>query len=296
MENFLTKLYDTNQKLSMLLLEAKDIAEANEEFELTNYIEKELEGYKVDDVFPEYRKIKGQIVGDIKDVYGNLVHKEYNLDFTVLSNSLGFDLDDAYVPDGISFVEASLSGLSGKNAIKPMPKELVKMLDETFHFNNPHLHIVGAFHKIPIATLEYILVKVRHNLIKEFQRINRKIEKPETDTQIQEISETPTEKKRSIFITYAWEDEEYNSQIISFVNFLRENGFDASMDKKKSQEEASMNFNQMMVEGIQNSSKVIVILSEKYKQKADKFEGGVATELKIILDIIAKSKSKDFQN
>ncbi|MBH1959121.1 MAG: TIR domain-containing protein [Flavobacteriia bacterium] len=292
MENFLTKLYDTNQNLSMLLLEAKDIADRNDEFELSNYIEKELEGYKIEDVIPDYRKIKGQIVGDIKDVYGNLVHKEYDLDFTVLSKSLGFDLDDAYIPDSISFVETSVSGLSGKNAIKPMPKEIVKILDDTFHFNNSHLHIIAAFHKIPTATLEYILVKVRQNLIKEFQKLNRKIQKPKTDTDIQKISETPTETKRTVFVTYAWEDEEYNSQIVSFVNFLRENGFDASMDKKKSQEAVSVNFNQMMVEGIQNSSKVIVVLSEKYKQKADKFEGGVATELKIILEDMKKNINK----
>lgn len=97
---------------------------------------------------------------------------------------------------------------------------------------------------------------------------------------------------KMVFVTYAWENDLFNSQIISFVNFLRELGFDASMDRKKNQEESSLNLNKMMVEGIQNSDKVILVLTEKYKEKADKFEGGVGLEYQLILEDIKKNKNK----
>ena len=95
-----------------------------------------------------------------------------------------------------------------------------------------------------------------------------------------------------VFVSYAWEDEEHNSKIISFVDFLRKKGFDASMDKKDSQKESAVNFNKLMVNGIQNSDKVIVVLSKNYKLKADGFEGGVWQELNMIIEDMKNSKNK----
>ena len=64
------------------------------------------------------------------------------------------------------------------------------------------------------------------------------------------------------------------------------------MDRKFSQEETAINFNKMMVEGIQNSEKVIVVLNPIYKEKADKFEGGVGVEIQIILEEIKTNPNK----
>ena len=290
MDDFLIKLYDTNQVLSLLLLEARELAIKSKEQDLINYIEKEINGYKIEDGIPDYRKIKAQIVADIKDVYGNLQHTEYPVDFSVLSEKMGFELDDAYIVDGISFVEASLKNITGKNGLKPIPRQLVKMLDETFHYNNNQLHITTAYHKMPTSSLEYVLTKVRQNLIQDFQKINRKLPKKQDEIKITEIENKSTKKK--VFVTYAWENEEFNNKILSFVEFLRSKGFDASMDKKKDQEESSINFNQMMIEGIQNSDKVLIVLTNKYKDRADKFLGGVWTEFKIILEDMKRNKNK----
>jgi len=294
MEDFLKKLFDTNIKLSLLLLEAKDLADEYEEQELSNYIDKEINGYKVEDGLPDYRKIAGQIVGDIQDVYGNLTHKEFPIDFSVLSEKVGFDLDIAHMPDGISFVEASLEGITGKTAIKPMPNQMVKMLDETFHLNNRDLHLTGAYHRVPVPTLKYILVKVRQNLIQSFQKLNKQIQKLESQISVEKPIESSKKhvQQRKVFVSYAWEDEEHNSKVISFVDFLRNRGFDASMDRKKSQEETSVNFNQMILDGIQNSDKVIVVLSKRYKEKADKFEGGVWQEFSIVIEEMKQKKNK----
>lgn len=292
MDEFLKKLYNSNNKLSMLLLEAKSLADENDALELSAYIDKEINGYKIEEGLPDYRKIRGQIVVDIKSIYGDLTHKEHLFDFTALSEKIGFDLDDAYIPDGISFIEASLSGLSGQNAIKPIPKQIVKMLDESFHYNNKHLHLVAAYHKIPTPSLEYIPIKVRQNLIQEFQTLKKKNPIKDDINKIDSLTVENDTKQKKVFVSYAWEDEEHNAKIISFVEFLRINGFDASMDKKDSQEESSVNFNKLMINGIQNSDKVIIVLSEKYKTKADKFEGGVWQELSMIIEDIKTKTNK----
>lgn len=290
MEDFIKKMYDTKIDLSLLLVEAREFAVEAKDQDLVDYIDSEINGYKIEEGIPEYRKVKAQIVGDIKDIYGNEQHKEYPLDFSVLSEEVNLELDDAYIPDGISFVEASVKKLTGKNALKPIPRQLVKMLDETFHYNNHQLHLTAAYHKVPVAALEYLLTKVRQNVILDLQKINRK--SPKKADEIKIVQPMTESTKTTVFVTYAWENEEFNSKIISFVNFLRENGFDASMDIKKDQEESSINFNQMMVEGIQNSDKVIIVLSQKYKERAEKFEGGVGTEFKIILGDMKKNKNK----
>lgn len=295
MKEFLQKIHENKIDLSLLLLEAKNFAEEINDPEFLKFLDKEINGYKIEDEFPDYRKIKANLVADIKDIYGQQTHTEYPVDFSLLSEKIGFDLEVAFIPDGISFVELSIKGLTGKTAIRPIPKPLVKTLDEAFHYNNPTLHLTSAYHQIPTATLEFILVKVKQILIDKFQEIIKKqsklvkndeeivIEKIKLDTEIQPIK---------VFVSYAWENTEHNDKVISFVNFLRENGFDASMDRKESQQESSVNFNKLMIGGIQNSDKVIVVLSKKYKEKADKFEGGVWQELNLIIEDQKKNPNK----
>jgi hypothetical protein len=286
--NFLEKLYDANNSLSMLLLEAKPIAEEYDDKSLIDLINNEISGYEIADEIPEYRKIRAEIVADISNVYGQEYFKEKFVDFSLLSKKVGLDLEIAYCPDGIAFLENAIKLLTKSTALKQIPQNLVKMLDETFHFNNPELHITKAYYKMPTASVKYILEKVRQDLIISFQKLSKG--KKKSDFVLEGSIEAKFSK--TIFVTYAWENDLFNSQIISFVNFLRQLGFDASMDRKKSQEESSLNLNRMMVEGIQNSDKVIVVLTEKYREKADRFEGGVGMEYQLILEGIKKNLNK----
>ncbi len=289
MKEFLDKLFNSENELSLLLLEAKAIADDFDDENLKDFITKEINGYEGN--IPEYRKINAEIVADIQNIYGQIQYKSEKIDFSLLSEKVGLDLEVSYIPDGISFIETAIKGLTRNTAIKPIPKPLIKMLDETFHYNNQHLHIVAAYHKMPTTALKFILSKVRQELIKGFQRLANLSNKSNFNTigtdNIEEA--TPTKK---IFVTYAWEDENHNSKIISFVNFLREKGFDASMDRKNSQNETAINFNKMAAEGIQNADKVIVVLTEKYKHKANKFEDGVGFEYQMILEDIKQNTNK----
>lgn len=99
-------------------------------------------------------------------------------------------------------------------------------------------------------------------------------------------------KAISVFVSYCWESEEYKEKVISFINFLREKGFAADMDIIFMQEESSVDFNRIMHKGIMNYDKVIVLLSEKYKIKAESFDGGVGKEYRFILNDIEKQPTK----
>jgi hypothetical protein len=96
----------------------------------------------------------------------------------------------------------------------------------------------------------------------------------------------------AVFVTYSWDDEELENRVHAFVNFLREKGFDAKMDKMLSQEQTSVNFKQMMHQAMHSFNKVIVILSPGYKIKADEFKGGVGTEYRMLINDIESNPRK----
>lgn len=219
MKELLDKLLSGEGKLSLLLLQAKEYADNSGDENLIEFIEKELNGYS-SQYLPEYRKIQSEIVGDLRDAYGQIVKIEFPLNFSVLSESIGFDLSITFIPDGIGFIENGLDGTDGQMVLRPIHDKLVKMLNETFHYNNPHLTLVKAAHRVGRAGIQFILTKVRQELIVGLQRINRTKE-----TEINKIdSVTNTSDKKSVFVTYAWENEEHNDKIISFTEFLLKKG------------------------------------------------------------------------
>lgn len=97
---------------------------------------------------------------------------------------------------------------------------------------------------------------------------------------------------KEVFVTYSWDNEAHEEKVISFVNLLRDNGIYADMDKSLSQNESSINFNEMMHRGINDYKKVIIVLSKGYKEKAESFTGGVGKEYKIIMDEIGRIPNK----
>ena len=99
--------------------------------------------------------------------------------------------------------------------------------------------------------------------------------------------------KDAVAVSYAQDGKKYNEQVMGFVDLLRKKyGYNAIMDQILKQEETAIDFNEMMSRLIVDSSKVIVILSPKYKQRADAFEEGVGREYRIILDEIEKKTKK----
>lgn len=90
-------------------------------------------------------------------------------------------------------------------------------------------------------------------------------------------------ERTKIFVTYAWDGETPDKKVLTLVADLRKYGYDAFCDIMKSQEVTAINFHEMMAKSLQNTDKVIVVLSEQYKKKADSFAGGVGEEYRYLI-------------
>lgn len=97
---------------------------------------------------------------------------------------------------------------------------------------------------------------------------------------------------RMIFVSYSWIDEKPDKRVLQLVARLRESGYPAECDVMKMQEYASINFVEMMAKSLQEAEKVIIVLSESYKEKADSFGGGVGKEYSYIIGHISQEPRK----
>ncbi|MGN6396701.1 MAG: SEFIR domain-containing protein [Mucilaginibacter sp.] len=89
--------------------------------------------------------------------------------------------------------------------------------------------------------------------------------------------------EKEVFVTYSWDTQEHNEKVISFTDFLRDEGFNAEMDVMHSQMQSALDFTKMMHQAMTDYKKVIVVLSSGYKAKAEAFKGGVGSEYNLIL-------------
>jgi hypothetical protein len=207
-----------------------------------------------------------------------------------ISKETGIDIRIVNLYHSISLLEENLTQIKTDAVDRPFPDEIVESLNNIVQYNQPNFRLISASQRFPTSQLLYILSKVREELIKGLQHLNR------NSTSVPILTEEVASGAKlqiNVFVTYAWENEEHNEKVVSFVDFLRKKGYNASMDKLKTQEETATNLNRMMVSGLQDADKIIVILSPKYKEKADAFQGGVGTEFQIILEEI-KTKANKF--
>jgi hypothetical protein len=288
MKEILRKLFSGEGKISLLLLEARELVEDSGDSYLINYIENELNGYNIIEL-PSYRKINATIVGDVQNPYGRLEKNVPIINIGKLFENIGIDINVVQVTNGIGFIEENLTHLSSKTVNRPLPEALVESLNDIIQYNNPGTTLINAAHRFAKTGLQHIPTKVREELIKGLQNINK--QSKVSVTPIEKI-EIKTSKNINVFVTYAWESNQHNDRIISFVDFLRQRGYEATMDRLITQKETATNFYKMMVTGINQADKVIVVLSPKYKEKADSFEGGVGTEFEIILGDIKTNFNK----
>lgn len=97
-------------------------------------------------------------------------------------------------------------------------------------------------------------------------------------------------EKPSVFVTYANDKYDMKEKVLSLVAFLRQNGIPAACDETMLDEGMS-NFIQIMEKGL-SYDKVIVVLSEEYKNRIEANHGGVVKEFNYIADDIQKNPQK----
>jgi hypothetical protein len=99
-------------------------------------------------------------------------------------------------------------------------------------------------------------------------------------------------RKDKLFITYAWDNEAHKEKVLRLTAQLRIQGYNATMDRMLIQQESCIDFRDMIHRELSTSGKVIVVLSNGYKSKADKLQGGVGIEYQLIRKYIDTDKNK----
>jgi hypothetical protein len=90
----------------------------------------------------------------------------------------------------------------------------------------------------------------------------------------------------TVFIHYSWDNEIHKNWVLNLANRLVSDGVDVFFDRFDLSIGSNNNY---FMEKISHADKVIIIMTKKYKKKADEREGGAGFEYHIISNEIAKS-------
>lgn len=99
------------------------------------------------------------------------------------------------------------------------------------------------------------------------------------------------DKRINVFVTYASGEKEHDQKVLSFVYFLRQNGFEAVNDRILKGQETAVDWWELMLKGLA-MDKVIVVLSSLYLKKSQQQGTGVHREYQYILSDIEINKDK----
>lgn len=88
-------------------------------------------------------------------------------------------------------------------------------------------------------------------------------------------------KPLTVFISYTWDNDIHKEWVLKLANYLIEKGgLNVILDQYELI--AGEDMNHFMENGLETADKVLIILTEKYKEKADKREGGTGFEYSMI--------------
>ena len=101
-----------------------------------------------------------------------------------------------------------------------------------------------------------------------------------------------TKKRLTVFISYSWDGEEHKNWVLKLANYLIEKaGVNVLLDQYELQ--AGRELTHFMESGIEKADKVLIILTEKYKQKADDRQGGTGFEYSLISQGLYELQSRN---
>ena len=179
LNEFLNRLKNEDNKLSLLLVEAKQFKKYFKDDDFINYIDNELNGYKDEYNFPEYRKIPLIVRVDLHNYMRDFKNEKF--DFSLIKEKLGIDVEILYLRDSIIYLENLLQSTSKEEITNDFPNHIVKRINEQYQNGNiDDPTILNIHYNYPIFYLKNILKNVRLFVIERIQNIIEKIniEKP----------------------------------------------------------------------------------------------------------------------
>ncbi|TMU82178.1 hypothetical protein FGG79_21055 [Bacillus sp. BHET2] len=96
---------------------------------------------------------------------------------------------------------------------------------------------------------------------------------------------------KSAFISYSWDSDIHQEWVINLVNNLRREGVAAKLDVFETQT-STVNLNTMMIKNMRENDYIIIVLTEKYAERADNLQGGVGYETMLSLQSLKNNPNK----
>lgn len=96
---------------------------------------------------------------------------------------------------------------------------------------------------------------------------------------------------KNVFISYSWDNRNHEDWVLGLAADLRRAGINANLDKTITQS-GTVNLDKMMIDGMRNNDKVVLILTEQYAEKADENIGGVGFETLLSIPILKSNPDK----
>jgi nitrogen regulatory protein PII len=154
-------LTENDKSITTSLLKIKVLASRLKNYNLYNWINKELSGYQTKEELPKYRISGCNLIGDFQN-RGFLVQKQTLATFGLPDFEKEF-VSNIEFYQSISVLESYLKTKGTKSLKYPVPTEMLGDLSANYHkMGNHDLTIINAHKEVGIGAVEQILAEVRN--------------------------------------------------------------------------------------------------------------------------------------
>jgi hypothetical protein len=163
--DIINDLVDNDKSLNSALLKTKVLASRIKNKDLSEWVNKESNGYDSEKELPPYRKNIGcHIKGDY--IAGNMKYSNQPIPIIGLDEAFKSSLSQTHFTNSILALESLTKDSKSATLMYPFPAEIVGMIEENWiEMGNPYLRLINAKKIIPTTAVKEILVQVRNKLL-----------------------------------------------------------------------------------------------------------------------------------
>ena len=157
-------LTDNDSSITNALLKIKVFSMRLKNDSLTEWIDKELSGYKSNDELPAYRKGDCNLVGNYINGYWKM--EKQILATMNLPDWVRESVEQMTFYQSISVLESYMKDEKMKTISVSIPAEIIGIITDTYqNMGNPYLTVYSAYKQVHIGAVEQIITEVRNKTL-----------------------------------------------------------------------------------------------------------------------------------
>ena len=254
------------------------------------WVESEINGYLYKNDVPDYRrlnceievKIRNRINGSIQDVrmQGGALESLNSR----LKRETGMSIFTLFVLQGVELIEKQFARHYDGDVNLPFDAELSRLLikaviskKQQFSFD-----ILSVYQSAPVSYIHNTLTVIKTRLLSLLKAHIPSFSMTSID------NAEKTNKRRIVFISYCWEDDEHVAWVRQLANDLSDD-FEVVIDQDLPY---GAELTEFMEDSISSADKVLIIATPEYKNRSDKRKRGVGYETSLITSDLVTDQNK----